>query len=154
VDRLIDLTTGLSEDLDDRSLAELTEEECLVLLAAHHVGRLAVVVDGGSPLVVPVNFALDGRVVVFRSGPGAKLAALGDRPVSFQIDEVDPYHRIGWSVLVRGRAHEATRWEVEHVSVQPWVGPGRNRWFRIEPVEITGRRIELSTPATDGRGYL
>ena len=52
----------------------LDRRECLHLLATQSVGRLAVATPEG-PLVVPVNFVLDGESIVFRSDRGSKLFA-------------------------------------------------------------------------------
>ena len=46
-------------------LAAMQTDECLELLRNHHVGRVSVVVDG-QPLIFPVNYAIEGRNVVFR----------------------------------------------------------------------------------------
>ena len=59
-------------------------------------------------LVLPVNYVLDGDVIVFRSDPGEKLDAIDGHPASFQIDFIDAFHHTGWSVLVRGTAYRAT----------------------------------------------
>ncbi|HUI49174.1 MAG TPA: pyridoxamine 5'-phosphate oxidase family protein, partial [Acidimicrobiia bacterium] len=65
-------------------LEALSVDECLRLLAANHVGRLAVVVKE-QPVVVPVNYALMGRQIVFRSDTGTKLHASAGRRVAFEI---------------------------------------------------------------------
>jgi len=52
----------------------LDRDECLELLAADGVGRLAVV-QASTPAVFPVNYVLDGEDIIFRSDPGTKLAA-------------------------------------------------------------------------------
>ena len=143
-----------SGDEHDGTLEELPRDECLRLLATQLVGRLAVVVRDGPPLVVPVNFVLDGEVVVFRSNVGDKLRALRRHPASFQVDEIDPLHRTGWSILMRGVAHEATSAEVEHLFVAPWAPGERDRWVRLLPTSITGRRIHLPELPVDTRGYL
>lgn len=143
------------ETSDERVLVELSEEECLELVSHQSVGRVAVATaDDEAPLVVPVNYALDGRAIVFRTGSGTKVSEVRRRRVSFEVDEVDPFHRTGWSVLVRGAAHEATEWETAHVGVDPWVPEGKHRWVRIEPTSITGRRIVLPAFTADQRGYL
>lgn len=143
------------EEGADRSLEELTPAECFSLLARQSVGRVAVVTaDDDAPLVVPVNYAMDGEAVVFRSGHGTKLAQLRHHRVSFEIDDIDPFHRAGWSVLVRGHAHEATEWEVAHVDVHPWAPGDKTRWVRIEPDTVTGRRIQLPDFVADRRGYV
>src|SRR5437879_11578415 len=96
------------------TLAELSRDECLQLLATQPVGRLAIGIPDAAPLVVPVNFVLDGEAIVFRSDQGTKLALLHRSPVAFQVDFVDWIHRTGWSVLARGTAYEATHFETEH----------------------------------------
>lgn len=137
-------------------LEELTKDECLELVRSQAVGRIAVArPDGRGPLVVPVNFVLDGDAIVFRSGLGAKLAALLG-PASFEVDHVDDVSHTGWSVLFTGRAFQATPWEVGHVHVEPWVSGPKRHWVRLVPDEITGRRIVLEPVEVvrDGRGYL
>lgn len=46
------------------------------MLSLHlpHVGRVALPADGG-PLILPVNYRVADGCVVFRAGPGSKLAA-------------------------------------------------------------------------------
>lgn len=136
------------------ALEELSRDECLQLVASLSIGRIAVPTSVGSPFVVPVNYVLDGEVVVFRTDPGAKLFALRERAVSFQVDLVDPFHRTGWSVLVQGIAYEATAQEVEHLVVEPWAGGAKQHWVRVVPRVVTGRRIRLPEIRGDARGYL
>jgi uncharacterized protein len=126
-------------------LAELDANECARLLAAHHIGRLAVVVDG-QPLVFPVNYAVDGRTVVFRTDPGTKLHAAVGAPVAFEIDGSDNRYHEGWSVLIVGTAeeeHEPSRQhELERLPLGPWCPGSKSHWIRIRPGAISGRRIE------------
>ncbi|MEA3076502.1 MAG: uncharacterized protein QOF60_1410 [Actinomycetota bacterium] len=136
------------------ALEELERDECLKLVASMSIGRLAVTVDERGPLVVPVNYVLDGEAVVFRSGPGSKLYALRDTPVSFEVDLIDPVHHTGWSVLIRGVAYEVTPREVEHLDVEPWAPGDRRHWIRVLSTAITGRNIRLPELAWDTRGYL
>jgi nitroimidazol reductase NimA-like FMN-containing flavoprotein (pyridoxamine 5'-phosphate oxidase superfamily) len=73
----------------DEGLELLEEPQCWALLAGSTVGRIAVNV-GPAPAVFPVNFAVDGRAIVFRTGTGTKLtAALDHAFVSFQCDQID-----------------------------------------------------------------
>lgn len=140
--------------IDDPTLDELSREECLKLLGEHCIGRIAVATPGAAPLVMPVNYLLDGEVVVFRSGVGTKLRALRGTPVSFQLDEFDEFHRTGWSVLIRGAAYEATRWETEHLALTAWAPGDKGHWIRVVPTAITGRRIRLPDQSVDLGGYL
>jgi nitroimidazol reductase NimA-like FMN-containing flavoprotein (pyridoxamine 5'-phosphate oxidase superfamily) len=133
--RPIDARTGL-EVLD--------RVECLLRLGNEHVGRLGVCVDG-QPLVLPINYVLDGDDIIFRSDRGTKVhSALGHR-VAFEIDGHDAFSHAGWSVLVIGIAgritdpSELARVATLHVS--PY-GPGdKPVWVRIRSDAITGRRI-------------
>src|ERR687898_346774 len=43
---------------------ELSNDECQALLAGSHLGRVALV-EGGRPLILPVNYVLDDAAVVF-----------------------------------------------------------------------------------------
>lgn len=140
----------------DTRFEKIPREECLALLAAAGIGRVAVADPGSAPLVVPVNYVLDGENVVFRTDYGAKLhlAVTGAQPVSFEIDGLDAGRRSGWSVLVRGAAAALEAPDVERLSLAPWAPGGKTHWVTITPVSITGRRIRLAGGGTDARGYL
>jgi nitroimidazol reductase NimA-like FMN-containing flavoprotein (pyridoxamine 5'-phosphate oxidase superfamily) len=135
----------------------IPRDECLLLLASQSIGRVAVADFGAAPLVVPVNFLLEGEAVVFRSDYGSKfrLAVLGEHLVSFEIDGIDPGRRTGWSVLVQGEATEFDESQGERLSLEPWAPGRKSHWVRIAPDSITGRRIRLAPiSGSDGRGYL
>lgn len=142
------------ETTDARTgLSWLDREQCLAFLADEEVGRLAFVV-AGAPVVVPVNYGLDGDTVVFRTGPGAKLDDGPGRPVSFEIDSFDRGRRTGWSVVVTGRLEEVTPFDsatyerVHRLGVEPWAEGDRSHWLRLIPTRITGRRI--GAPGREG----
>jgi nitroimidazol reductase NimA-like FMN-containing flavoprotein (pyridoxamine 5'-phosphate oxidase superfamily) len=139
---------------DLTTLEELSRDECYTLVRSASIGRLAVSYEGGAPLVVPVNYVLDDEDIVFRTGPGAKLRALRESPVSFQVDQIDPVHRTGWSVLVRGIARIATDEEIRHLVIEHWAPGDNHHWIRVLPTEITGRAIRLPEVAWETRGYL
>jgi nitroimidazol reductase NimA-like FMN-containing flavoprotein (pyridoxamine 5'-phosphate oxidase superfamily) len=125
-------------------LEAIPRDECLRLLADHHLGRLAVVV-GDQPLVFPVNYALSGTQVVFRSDPGTKLHSADGKKVAFEIDGADALYHEGWSVLVVGEAyeeHDAMRLRAfEALPLMPW-GPGpKSHWMCIRGAAVTGRRL-------------
>ena len=138
----------------DGTLEEIEPEECWLLLSQHDVGRFAVALPDAPPLVVPVNYVLDGEAVVFRSDKGEKVDSLHGQQVSFEVDEIDPFHRAGWSVLVKGVAYEATHWEVDRLTLEPWPSGEKKRWVRIVPASITGRRIRFTPFEPDPRAYL
>jgi hypothetical protein len=132
----------------------LSRQECLHLLASQQVGRLAVVV-GQSPMVVPVNYAIDGDVVVFRSGPGTKLSAAQHRNVAFEVDQIDLHERQGWSVLVTGVAEIVADQDdpdlasrTKALPVEPLEREGKDIWVRIRAAAVSGRRITGDALAT------
>jgi len=65
--------------------------------------------------------------------------------VAFEIDELSPATREGWSILVQGAAHpvdsEAERASVMRSGVEPWAGGDKELFVRVVPTRITGRRI-------------
>jgi nitroimidazol reductase NimA-like FMN-containing flavoprotein (pyridoxamine 5'-phosphate oxidase superfamily) len=133
-------------DLDWSGLELLSFEECRSLLAGSPVGRVGFV-DGGSPVILPVNFTMDGGSVVFRSGRGSKLAtAMMQRPVCLEVDDWDAVEHTGWSVLAKGVADhvqdDAEIARLDRLPVRPWARPDlRQHWVRILVDEMTGRRI-------------
>src|SRR4051794_17545606 len=72
-------------DAPPAELESLSEVECLRKLAAHHFGRLAIIVDG-RPLIFPVNYAVCNRVIAIRTAPGTKLTYAPGAQVAFEID--------------------------------------------------------------------
>lgn len=68
--------------------SELSTEDCLDLLVTRQppVGRLAFE-DHCGPMVVPMIYIAEGRIIHFRTAPGnTLLAALEMRQVTFEID--------------------------------------------------------------------
>jgi uncharacterized protein len=131
----------------ERSLAALSHRECLVLLAEAQVGR-AVFTDRAMPAVVPVNFVVQDDAIVMCTAPESRLASAASRGVlAFQVDDIDPSTRTGWSVVVVGVAEIVVN-PVEkaraRVSLEPWA-PGRHEVFVRLPLKVvTGRRILAS----------
>lgn len=128
-------------------LQYLGDRECLRLLNAAQVGRVAYNDDQG-PIVVPVNHRMDGSDVLFRTSPDSALGRhLDNVPVSFQVDDFDEFNQAGWSVLVRGVARYVGADELpRYVSdlPTPWPAGDRPTYVRITPTAITGRRLLAS----------
>jgi nitroimidazol reductase NimA-like FMN-containing flavoprotein (pyridoxamine 5'-phosphate oxidase superfamily) len=133
-------------NLDLSGGAELiTEADCWSLLGTVDYGRL--VVDGdGRPDIFPVNFEVVGSAILVQTNMGHKLLAALRGPVAFEADHVDPAARIGWSVVVHGRARDASDEAPRDPERTPWTGPKQFR-LRIEPESITGRRVRLPAGA-------
>jgi nitroimidazol reductase NimA-like FMN-containing flavoprotein (pyridoxamine 5'-phosphate oxidase superfamily) len=131
-------------------LGELSKDECLELLAGREVGRIAVVAEG-QPLIFPVNYVLDGDLIVFRTDPGTKLDHASLDRVAFEVDEIDPTHHEGWSVVVVGTGREITgaldraSEREQSLPLQPWASGPKEHWIRIVAPAITGRRLHRSS---------
>ncbi len=129
------------------TLEVLPYDECIARLMQAEVGRLAWVTRG-EQRIVPVNYGWDGSAVVFRTDPGAKVDALEQVDVAFEIDDFDLEHAEGWSVVVRGAARvvDPEDWpegvtKPEHLYFYPWAPGPKDRWIRLVPNTVTGRRI-------------
>ncbi len=133
-------------DFDPRTgLTELNETECWSLLAQSGIGRLAVI-DGHQPDIFPVNYVVDDRRIVVRTGPGTKLAAaVLTGLAAFEVDTFDKDHRSGWSVVVHGTVAEVHDLDevlaARDLGIEPWADGEKTRFMTITPGEISGRRI-------------
>lgn len=125
-------------------LTEMSAGECRDLMGSTSVGRVALVDEDG-PIVLPVNFVLDGETVLFRTSPHNTVARYVDSTlVAFEVDEFDDYTQSGWSVLVRGVASFEETDELardERPRPVPWVDGVRTLLVRITPTSISGRRL-------------
>lgn len=132
-------------------LEVIFRDECFDLLRARDYGRLGVV-EGGQPIVLPINYAVDDERIVFRTGGGAgKFDALVRGSLAaLEIDEIDPTTHAGWSVLVTGRVtevqstRERDRLRAE-CSLLPWAPGDRSHWMVMSATRVTGRRIGAAT---------
>jgi nitroimidazol reductase NimA-like FMN-containing flavoprotein (pyridoxamine 5'-phosphate oxidase superfamily) len=132
--------------IDGRTGIEVIErEECLELMRSDSLGRVAVV-ESGHPVIFPVNYAVHGESVAFRTAEGTKFdATMKGGPVSFEIDQTDRHTRTGWSVIVTGWARVVTDprivAELEGLGLEPWSEHRKDNWVVIHPERITGRRV-------------
>ena len=128
------------------SVEELGRDECLTRMATQRLGRLGVVVDG-VPLVLPMQFAMDGETVVLQTNQGAKAFHAPLASVTFEVDHVDWEKGLGWSVLVQGFEEDISsaiddRSEaLRSLAIQSWAPPPADRWLKIIPQKITGRLL-------------
>src|SRR5687767_12829220 len=86
-------------------ISELDTDECMSLLRERNFGRIGFVSDD-IPVILPVNYVLNGDTVVFRTDAGLKLTEIPMRHVAFEIDNATDSDV--WSVLVQGFAREIT----------------------------------------------
>jgi nitroimidazol reductase NimA-like FMN-containing flavoprotein (pyridoxamine 5'-phosphate oxidase superfamily) len=127
-------------------LEVLSESQCSELLASRDIGRIAFLV-GDEPEIFPINYAVDGTVVVFRTAAEAKLRQAVMHRVAFEVDGWDPNTRVGWSVVLKGVAQEVTRAldpfaaALRERPVYPLAPGEREQWIAVYPSEISGRRF-------------
>jgi nitroimidazol reductase NimA-like FMN-containing flavoprotein (pyridoxamine 5'-phosphate oxidase superfamily) len=139
-------------ELDRNGLEVLDEHECLRLLGGARLGRIGITV-GALPIVVPVNYLLDGRRILIRTSPGTKLeAAAREAVVAFEVDDIDPATRWGWSVSITGFASPVTDpGDLARVATLPlerWVGPADDEHvIAISTELVSGRRLSARVPA-------
>jgi nitroimidazol reductase NimA-like FMN-containing flavoprotein (pyridoxamine 5'-phosphate oxidase superfamily) len=129
-----------------RKLRAISPEECLSLLEPGGVGRVGLMSAEGM-VILPVNYAIAAKTVIFRTAPDTLLAVHANETVSFEADHLDEASREGWSVLVQGRARkiadeQKVRTLEQGTGLEPWVTGARDIWVRITPARISGRRIQ------------
>ena len=128
-------------ELDRRGLVILPTEECLGLLRPGGVGRLGWV-RADRPMIRPVNFALDGRRIVVRTGGGTIFAAaVASLPVTFEVDHVRNVDHAGWSVIVDGTIGLFDGDGVPNVPLRSWASGSSDHFVQIAIGEVSGRRI-------------
>jgi hypothetical protein len=135
--------------IDQRGSEILPLPECLRLLAVaskeDHIGRLAVL-DGESPVVVPLNFTFYDRGVLIRIGHGRLSELVPGSLVAFEVDQLEPGSDVVWSVLVRGLASALAPGDTPSepdAMPQPWVPEPGEQLIFIRPDVVTGRRFRL-----------
>jgi len=131
---------------DHAGLEILPLDDCLRLLASVPVGRVGFHADG-EVVVLPVNHAVDGQDVVFRTVRGSKLSSAEEHGlVAFEADDYDPQARSGWSVVISGHAEtvyeDAQIQRLARLGLHPWAAAvDRPFWIRIRPTSVTGRQL-------------
>ena len=135
------MTTG-----NGHALRVLSPAECFDLLEPGGIGRVGFTAADGM-MMLPVNFAVTAKTIIFRTAPDTLLALYASGQVSFETDCLHEALREGWSVLVQGRAHQVTgEREIEQLQnrthLEPWAAGARDVYIRITPTRISGRRIQ------------
>ena len=131
----------------DATVRELTLSECWDFLAHQELGRLAFrLLD--ELYITPVNYAVDGRTLLFRTAPGNKLFSteLGGR-IAFETDRVEG--EVATSVVIRGQARHLDEHDEHRADVVPlhtWIDTPKYDVVQIIPDQITGRTHVLNRP--------
>jgi nitroimidazol reductase NimA-like FMN-containing flavoprotein (pyridoxamine 5'-phosphate oxidase superfamily) len=135
---------------DTTTYEVITEAECRRLLAEQEFGRVAFI-DHGFPVVLPVNFVIDGNEIAIRTDLGAKFDQVPLHRVAFEVDSVERWSQTGWSVLVQGFGQDVTdavgvRYEdLRRRGVATWPPGAKRQWVTIQIERISGRRIVTRT---------
>jgi nitroimidazol reductase NimA-like FMN-containing flavoprotein (pyridoxamine 5'-phosphate oxidase superfamily) len=127
-------------------LRELSYAECRGLLVRQRAGRVAVATPDG-PHIIPLNYSVVDESIIFRTTPFSILATYArNAKLAFEVDHFDDEHRLGWSVVVRGRADVVSDPEeinrIRKVCAPlPWADGARNLYFRLAWKELSGRAL-------------
>jgi nitroimidazol reductase NimA-like FMN-containing flavoprotein (pyridoxamine 5'-phosphate oxidase superfamily) len=137
---------------------ELTDAECVHLLSAGVVGRVAMSTPVG-PRIVPVNYAVHDDAIVFRTSPYSELSTYGwNTELAFEVDDLDYETHGGSSVVALGRARVVQDPE-EIAAIRaawepgPWAGGSRNMYVKLVWRELTGRRVGDEWPQRSTAPY-
>ena len=131
-------------EFTDWPVDELSHEESWELLASQELGRLAYrLID--EVFIVPLNFTVDGRRLLFRTASGSKLlAAALHSDVAFEIDWYD--ERTAWSVVARGHLRKLGEDEAHRadaLGLTSWLPTPQDDVIELLPDVVTGRRFRL-----------
>lgn len=128
-------------DLDRSGLQVLTGAEAVALLGTVDVGRVGIT-SRALPMVLPVQYTLDGNNIVIRTYEGSTLSAATRRTVvAFEAEGPIGAPSPSWSVHVNG---VATHVSDEHVDAVSRALPA---WSRDHPAHV----VTISTDRVTGR---
>ena len=127
----------------------LSEEQCWERLDQHEFGRMAFHL-ADEVHIAPINYAVDGKRLVFRTAEGSKLlGVVMNEDVAFEIDEVVEEEEHAWSVIARGKASilegEQAR-DADNLRLRPWIASEKFNVVAIDVDEISGRQFRLARP--------
>ena len=139
-----------------RDVVELDRTESMRLLASVGHGRV-VFTSNALPAIRPVNHLVhDGRVIVrtrLTANVSAAVRSNSDAGVvvAYEADDLDPYRRLGWSVVVTGLATTVS--DPDRVAryerlLRPWVNKVMDTVITIDPEIVTGFRIVANERAS------
>ena len=129
----------------DSPVTILDTDKAWDLLAGQRLGRLGVQTGTGVD-IFPINYAVDGESLVFRTADGTKLSGVtAHSEVTFEIDSWT--EDVGYSVIARGRAFPITVPEeiaqVEALKLRPWVPTVKTTFVRIFIDTISAWRFDF-----------
>jgi nitroimidazol reductase NimA-like FMN-containing flavoprotein (pyridoxamine 5'-phosphate oxidase superfamily) len=123
----------------DDPIETLSDDECQRYLREGGVACLGL----SATALRPVNFVLDEKALVLRTGEGRILdAARGRQGAGLMLHGIDKLEHTGWSVVVRGVLVERPT-DDRHLALplRPWASGKKDRFVALLAHEISGRRI-------------
>lgn len=151
-----DAPPGRGSGVSRPVLQRLSTQECWQRLGTHGIGRIGYSAGSatGAPVVVPVNFFVDGRSVVYRTDPAGAAGVPADVQVAFEVDHIDEATGVGWSVLITGTVehpadHDALEAVARHLGAGPWAGAGATCGFvsgRARSAAVSSGRCLRKSP--------
>jgi hypothetical protein len=157
----VERPSGLATDTGEapgyaRRVINTDEGFALLARGGQHVGRLVITV-GGEPVLFPLNYAVDGEAIVFRTGVGTKLTGITRSLATFEVDDIDASGQ-GWTVAFEGLAQEVLdadpetlKARVAAIELDTWPGGDRSHVVRIRPYRVHGTAWTLvPVPAAAG----
>ena len=139
----------MTDATTDLSNGRMSLDQCWQMLREEEFGRLAFHL-AEQVHITPINYAVDGKTLIFRSAEGSKLlGVVTNADVAFEVDEFTEHH--ARSVIVRGTARvleEDEEHRAENVPLRPSVVGSEDKYNVVEitPTEVSGRVFELHRP--------
>lgn len=134
----------MTVERDRNGVEVLGPDECVRLLRTRSVGRIGIS-SRALPTILPVDYVVAGRRVLFRTGAGTKLdAATRGAVVAFEVDDVDEARGTAWSVVVTGVAAACGTEEAagaDLTRLRRWVPGDDGHLVAISLDEVAGRRL-------------
>jgi nitroimidazol reductase NimA-like FMN-containing flavoprotein (pyridoxamine 5'-phosphate oxidase superfamily) len=132
---------------DGTFLEKLTRDECIRRMANVAIGRI-VYTRQAMPAVELVNFAIaDGDIVIRTSRSGKLAAAIAGAVVAFEVDQLDPAGKAGWSITAIGESRAVTDpadlERLGRIGLATWAPGDREHYIRIFPRIVNGGMIRI-----------
>jgi nitroimidazol reductase NimA-like FMN-containing flavoprotein (pyridoxamine 5'-phosphate oxidase superfamily) len=150
---------GVDQEAKQSGAMEVLDvEQCWALLASVEVGRLAVAAAGDVD-IFPLNFAIDDGTIMIRTAEGTKLVevVLAGR-VAFEVDGYEPEHGRAWSVVAKGSVELLDRFDdiyhAQDLPLFPWNASPKERFVRIVPTRMSGRRFTVVRTRSEDKPLL
>ena len=127
-------------------ITEMPLGECMALLAARQLGRVALATPMGVR-IMPVNYKMHDGDIVVRTTSHSLLGTYGwDSELAFEVEDLDERAREGWSVVALCKARlvddlDEIDWIRWCGDPEPWADGPRHVYLRLFVREVSGRRV-------------